>query len=366
MTPRSLLATFACALPLLLVGPTATAAPAAAEGAAPATQPGWYLADVVHDPTGKGGRPTTQRLVVVSPTGETTTVHERRVSRKYGGFRLLDWSADGRTALITATRKDGARVIRVDVATGAAQELRVPLLQTAILDPDGSGVLATSWPSRRSNTLVLHHIDWTGERTRLREGVGGTLIAGRDGTVISVGAKGRQWVLDANDGSVVDTFQRRRGHCSPVRWWDATRLLQWCGTKANLFLVDPASGATTRLTRDHGRGDYGHLDGRLAGGRLYVQVAGGCGYTYVGRQTDGGEVKHLRVPGAGTSSVNLIGTVEDDLVIEHTASCEADRERSVLARFDPVRHVETPLVVLGRNQSFGRILVHGEVRASTW
>ena len=157
-----------------------------------------------------------------------------------------------------------------------------------MLDPDGSGVLVTTWKRRSIDTLVLDRISWAGTRTRLRDGVNGSVTAGRDGTVITGSGKGRrQYVLSTADGSVVGTI-RSQGYCNPVRWWDAGRLLEWCGNRGDLFLVDPAAGTSTPLTSEHGRGDYGHLDGRTAGGRLYVQVAGACGYTFVGRQTNRG------------------------------------------------------------------------------
>ena len=76
-------------------------------------------------------------------------------------------------------------------------------------------------------------------------------------------------------------------------------------------------------------------------------------------------MKHLRVPGA-VGSVWLVDAVGQDLVLQHTASCDGEQPRSVLSRFDPVHHREQPLLVLGRHEAFGRILVFGEVRASTY
>jgi hypothetical protein len=365
MKLRCLLIVLAAALAGSLA-PSAVAAPApvlasASSGPVPA---GSYLAVVDHNAVGKHGRDT-QRLELISPTGDTRTVYERPTSRKYGGFSLLDWSADGQTALLAAIEGDASQLIRVDVATGAVSLLPVRLFNTAVLDPDGTGVLASTWKSRRDNTLVLDRISWAGVRTRLREGINGRLTPGRDGTVITAGQKGRtQYVLSIADGAVVAKL-RGNGYCNPVRWWDANRLLEWCGTRGDLFLVDPATGATTRLTSKHGRGDYAHVDGRMAGARLYVQVAGACGYTYVGRQTDTGAIKHLRVPGA-VGNVLLVNAIGNDLVLEHAASCDGDRPRAVLSRFDPVHHQETPLLVLGRHEAFNRILVYGEVRASTW
>ena len=76
-------------------------------------------------------------------------------------------------------------------------------------------------------------------------------------------------------------------------------------------------------------------------------------------------MKHLRVPGA-VGSVWLVDAVGQDLVLQHTVSCEGDRPRSVLSRFDPIHHQEQPLLALGGREAFGRILVFGEVRASAY
>ena len=188
MTLRRLLTTLlaallaACLLPFVLTGTasasasaTATAS-ASASAAAVAPGAGWHLAQI----SGK-----TDRLVLVSPTGEQTTVYERRVSRRWGGFYLLDWSADGSTALLVVQRRSGSLLLRVDVATGAVQELPVPLVNSAVLDPSGTGVLVTAFKGGRSSTLVLDRIAWSGARTRLRTGVNGSVTPGR-GTAVLV------------------------------------------------------------------------------------------------------------------------------------------------------------------------------------
>ena len=71
------------------------------------------------------------------------------------------------------------------------------------------------------------------------------------------------------------------------------------------------------------------------------------------------------MPGA-VGNVLMVDAVGDDLILEHAASCDGARPRSMLSSFDPVRHRETPLLVLGKHEAFGRILVLGEVRASTY
>jgi hypothetical protein len=76
-------------------------------------------------------------------------------------------------------------------------------------------------------------------------------------------------------------------------------------------------------------------------------------------------MRHLRVPGA-VGNVVMVDSVGNDLVLQHAASCEGRRPRSVLSLFDPVHHEETPLLVLGKHEMFGGIRVLGEVRASTY
>ena len=329
---------------------------------------GSYLAVVERGPDNPdygGIDPRTQRLVLVSATGETRTVYTQAVSQKYGGFLLLDWSVDGRTALLTVTEKSGSRVIALDIETGAVQELAVPLLQTAVLDPAGTGILAATWKSRRSNDMALDRISWSGVRTRLRDFTNGSITPGRNGTVLTSDSRhGRvQLMLSTSTGAVLNRF-RVGGYCTPVRWWDDAQLLERCGNGGDLYLVDPATGSADQLTGQHGRGDYGHLDARYVGQKLYVQVAGACGYSYVARETKRTS-RHLRVPGA-VGSVVMVDAVGRDLVLEHAASCDGDRPRAVLSRFDPVHHTETPLLVLGKHEAFGGVRVLGEVRSSAY
>ena len=145
--------------------------------------------------------------MLVSPTGETSTVYKRRVAKVWGGFLLLDWSADGRTALLSTTDRHGTRLVRVDVTTGAVLELPVPRLDAALLDADGSGVIARSWRRGRSNTLVLDKISWTGTRTRLLDSTSGAMVLGRNGTVVT--GDRVQLLLSTTTGAVLKTVPPR-------------------------------------------------------------------------------------------------------------------------------------------------------------
>jgi len=367
---RGVLAAALGSAALLVPGSPADAAPAPV---APTTTvaatvtPGSYLAVVEQGPDAKdfgGIIARSQSLVLVSPTGQTQTLYTRRV-RHYNGFSLMDWSADGATALLAMQRHGDAKLVGLDLATGATRVLKVPHFLSAVLDPAGTGAIVTAFKGPRSDEQVLETVSWSGVVTLLRSGINGTVMAGHDGTVLTSDRDHArvQLLVSTSTGAVLNRF-RGQGYCAPVRWWDATRVLETCGNRYDLYLVDPTTGHADQLTDDHGRGDGGHLDARYAGQNLYVQVAGACGYTYVAKVTRH-STRHLDVPGA-VGNVVMVNAVGYDLVIEHAASCDGDRPRSVLSLFDPVSHDETPLLRLGRHQDFGRILLLGEVRVSSY
>ena len=264
-TPLSLLLTV-CLLPVLLLAPVRAAAATAAARRLPAPAgPGWYLADI--------SRAHTQKLVLVSPTGETTTVYQRKVAPLWGGFQLLDWSADGRTALLSTTDRHGTQLVRVDVTTGAVLEGAVPRLDAALLDTDGSGVIARTWKRERSNTRVLDEISWTGTRSRLLDSAGGAMVLGQHGTVVTGdGARDRvQLLLSTTTGAVLDRF-RPGGYCG--RSGGGTTPGCWRPAAPTSTSSSPRPGGPSAFTRRHAPGDFGHLDAREVGGRLYVQAAG--------------------------------------------------------------------------------------------
>ncbi len=106
--------------------------------AAPQPGPGWYLAVVDHGPRGEYGvRPRVQRLLLVAPDGSRHRVLQRKAGR-WGGFRLVDWSPDGATALLVTGREGHERALRVDVPTGHRAAMRLPAdTASVILAPDG-------------------------------------------------------------------------------------------------------------------------------------------------------------------------------------------------------------------------------------
>src|SRR4051794_14972826 len=100
----SLVAAVSLAGALLVPTAPAGAAPAPVErsdGARSAVTPGSYLASVERGPNGdlSGINPRSEELVLISPTGQQQIVYTQRI-RHYNGFALMDWSADGATALL--------------------------------------------------------------------------------------------------------------------------------------------------------------------------------------------------------------------------------------------------------------------------
>ena len=151
---------------------------------------------------------------------------------------------------------------------------------------------------------------------------------------------------------------RRAGPAALVRWWSTSQVLVTCGRHFNLFVLDPATGVMTQLTSQHGRGDYGHLDARQVASGLYVQVAGACGYTYIGHQTARGTVKAVKVPHA-VGNLVMVDATATDLVLAHAVSCDGGRPRGMLSLFDPVPQHETPFFTLpGTSSSAASVLRH--------
>lgn len=348
-----LLGIIALLLPLVALPTSATAAPEPGDG--------WYLAVVDHGPRGEYGvRPKVQRLVLVAPDGTERRVLQRKAGR-WGGFQLVDWSPDGSTALLVTGREGHERALSVDVSTGHTTALRLPKnTASAVLAPDGSGVLTAAFGGRSGEPMA--RIAWDGTRTGLEKKMDASVLPSPDGDALLTNGPGYHAkvmrVLSAADGSVLDRIPVP-GHCRPVRWWDAHRALLACDE--DLALLDPATGSFRRLTDRHDQraGDFGHLDARRIDSGLYVQVAGACGYEFLGKKHHSGRVSHVRVPGA-VGNVLLLGAAGDRLVIEHAESCDGAAPRSEISRFDPVTKKERILVRLGRHEDFGRILAYGE------
>lgn len=367
----------------LIAAATAVAALAAAPGAAahattqaaaPAAQgsghraaagvtpgEGWHLTTVGHGRrTPEGLRATRQELVLIAPDGDRTRVGPTLAPR----WRLVDWSTDGRTALLTVDHPHRA-VLSVDVPTGATTRTRLSdRVAEVVLAPDGDGLLTVDFQGR-DDRAPLRRVAADGTVTRLADDVDGPVLPTPDGTgLVTHGTDWRQRVirvLSTVDGSVLSSVRAPRG-CVPVRWWDDRRVVVSCLARgaSTLGLVDVEASTFERLTerRRPQRQDLGHLDAQPLGGRVYVQVGGPCGYVYLGRQHRDGRITKVRVRGA-VGSVLLVDAHRGRLTLQHAVSCDGAAPRSALTRFDPSTGRERRLVVLPRTAAFGPMLTYG-------
>lgn len=341
-----------------------------AVAASPTPGAGWYLATIEHGKPGPYGiNATRQRLVLVAPDGHRTRLLDQP-ARKAG--RLVDWSPDGSVALLVSQDEKHPQATRVDVATGATTKLPLPAdVADVVLAPDGDGILAVAYQDQHTDRAPLSEITWDGTRTTISADVDGPVLPSPDGgTLVTHGAG---WhakvirVLSAAEGSVLQKVHTPT-HCYPVRWWDDERVLADCSAKrgtTTLSLIDVHTATVTPLTgrTDPQPEDLGHLDARRIDSGLYVQVAGPCGYVYLGRHHHDGRVTKVRVPGA-VGNVLLIDGRGSRLTLEHAISCDGSAPRSALTRFDPETKKERVLVVLPRREAFGAVLPYGERRAT--
>lgn len=351
----------AAPLPALLAAP-ATAAPpatsAAVAKAVPTPGAGWTLVTV-----DRYGRESSRSLMLLAPTGERTTVLSRRTGGR-GPFSLSDWSEDGRTALLSvSSRPESAFVQRVDVTTGAVvQKLVVPRLLSATLDRSGTGILATTY-SRRGGGNHLERIGWDGSRTRLTSGqISPYFVPGPAGSVVVSSASGRTYrYLSTVDGTVLNRW-RSADYCTPLRWWDQTRILQICGNTQRPLLVDPATSAREPLARKREGSRYGFLDAAPYAGRLYLTSLENCRSRLVVRTADG-VLEPVRVP--GLRSTQLVGSDAGGLTLVSAPSCRPQVPGYRVVRFDPATGALTTLLELGRREEPSRLLPFGARLAST-
>ncbi|MFC7493049.1 MULTISPECIES: hypothetical protein [unclassified Nocardioides] len=364
---KALIAAAAVLASLVAAPGPAGSAQAPTEPTADAAVPGdgWFLAAVEQGrPTREGIRAKRLRLELVAPDGDRTEVLDVRQR----GFRLVDWSPDGSTALLLAEYPKRL-ALQVDVTTGDVTRTALPRnIAEAVLAPDGSGLLAVAYQRGSTGRAPLLRIGWDGTRSRLNPDVDGRLLPTHDGTgLVTHGTSWKQRVIrlvSVADGSVQNVIPTPR-RCQPVRWWDDHRVLVTCMERGatTLGLVDMRAATYTRLTarRDPQRSDLGHLDARRAGGRLYVQVAGPCGYAYLGRQHRDGRITHVQVPRAA-GNVLLVDSDGDRLTLQHAVTCDGGAVRSALASFDPATGKERRLVTLPRDEAFAAVLPYGEPR----
>ncbi len=317
-------------------------------------------------------------LEVITGDGERHPVYsvdlaETRAGWHPGDFTLADWRPELQTALLRVSLgADGDRLVSYDVTTGVMQEVPAPRRASAVaLAPNGSGVLLTTYPTRRHAGLV-GLLKWDGVKTWLPARGNGGAITSADGSTVVTRANRQWWVTDLADGT--SAAFATPGFCTPHRWADADSVVSSCADRrgSQLRLVDLDGTSVPVGIRHTMRGSrtgplvLDDADVRTVQGRDYYESYAGCGGAFLTRQTPAGAVRAVRVPGV-QGPLSLVGTRDDRLLIARLdGDCSSPGARSVLSLFDPVTRTERRLTTLKRTESWREVLAATEVRSWIW
>jgi len=321
----------------------------------------------------------TRSLEVITADGVRHPVYTVEATENLAGwypgdFAIADWRPELHTALLRVSLgSHGDTLVSYDVTTGSMHEVPAPRQANAVaLDPDGSGVLMTTYANDRQPTGRLASVTWDGVRTWLPARAEGAPITSIDGGTV-VSAEGQRWWvtnLESRTSAAIDT----PGYCVPHRWLDADTAVATCSNRRGMQLrqVD-LDGSSSRMgirhterTRASGPPVFNDDDVRVVQGRSWYESYGGCGGGFLTRQTAAGRVRLVTVPGH-EGPLSLVGTRGKSLVLAHQADdCTSTRARAVLTLFDPVGEVETELTRLARDEQWREVFLATEVRSWIW
>jgi hypothetical protein len=333
---------------------------------------GWYLTLIDQGPQGEVGIvPQHQLLDLVDPLGGRYQLVKTQVGRDGNGYgRLVDWSADGRRALVLRMSSDGhQRAVAYDLSSGAHHV--IPLgshVGSAVFGPSG-GLYLTRYAGPRGAAVVRLDADRSG--TVLIRRTSGQLLASPQGNrfvVAPYANRNRHLKVVAGDGHVVSVLPVP-AKCAPVRWQDPRTVLASCyrpGYRGpRLFAVPVDGSAVTAISGRHGRGsaDLGDLDARRLDGTTYLEASGPCGVVFLARQHPDGTATEVRVPGS-TGNVYLLGTRDHRLVLQVGVSCDGGASRAAITHFDPRTHVDRIIALLPLDEDYQTILAWREPRAT--
>jgi hypothetical protein len=300
-----------------------------------------------------------QLLDLIAPSGGRYQLFKIS-TRGLDPWRLDDWSADGRSVLLS--HGDGGQhslATEIDLRTGAQRSLRLSHEYGALLRADGAGIWLTDAVSR------VRSVSWDGEVTAYDAGP--TLLQAPDGRILASG-RGPITVLSL-DGDR-RTLGSSTKHCHATRFWKPGVVLADCSGRRGprLAAVPLDGGRPSWISLPHGKNanDLGDYDAYLLDGTTYLQVAGACGYTFLGRQNDDGSITNVNPPDA-IGNVTMQGVAGHSLLVTHETSCEPPGPPvQVLAAYDPVARTERVLTQLPEGERFERILAFGEPAAVGW
>ena len=129
----------------------------------------------------KGATGVGRSLEVITADGVrhpvwSVTLRETPAGWYPGDFTLSDWRPEMHTALLRVSLGgQGDKAVSYDVTTGATHEVKLPReVSTVSLNPDGTGVLVTTYPSAKRAGRVAT-LSWEGVKTLLPARAQGSL-----------------------------------------------------------------------------------------------------------------------------------------------------------------------------------------------
>ncbi len=298
-------------------------------------------------------------LVLVDPGGERRVVRSWEDTGGETANAVLDWSPDGRQALVRTFRmsEERAQLVTVDLGTGVQQPLaaegEVSFLAGSFTRPTGANLVVAGGDDQhrtlerrdRSGALLasigdVRGLDYVVPSRWWLSLPDGTALVLADPTGIAV---------HRNDGTLVRTVSvsPADGPCWPVRWWDSARVLAACvephgeaTTWQRLWLVPVGGGDATPLspvgTDDLPVVDFGYSDALHVDARTFLQWTGDCGAAAVMEQR-GDRVVPLEVASPDrlpVEGVFLQGAADGRLMLLLSAGCGGDGGRLVSTDLD--------------------------------
>jgi TolB protein len=311
-------------------------------GAVPWSQvgPGWMLAmwsPVSGRRPGEkapAGEPTYEEaattLYLVDPAGGRYAITTFAPPGKSSTPQLIDWSGDGRRALLAAEVHDSTVLTEVDLHTGAHTTFTVDgnYLSPRYSQPDGKAVLL-SRSGYAPQSGSLERVDLAGNH-QLTYPVGPDFhgyISTPDGTQLVVGTASGLALMGNNGAAGKALPIAGQTHCAPTRWWDAasTTVVARCDTtpQTQLWLVPIDGGKPTALTAPndgHKGPDYGDMTAWQLPSGTYLQAAGACGVIFLAKLNADGTTSPVSVPNT-QGSVRVIGANGGHLELQGKAGC---------------------------------------------
>jgi hypothetical protein len=329
---------------------------------------GWTLVTyTTANPYAAQPKPGATTLFLVDPAGGKYVMYRWPRVPADSGVYLIDWSGDGKRAMLEApkTRKSSAEQLeQLTLASGKLTRLQLPASVDPVsyTRPDGQAALAYRFLAsplrvqlvRYALSGKLEKVLFTLKPTSNSGGFlnlrlsspydpSGTEIAL---TAAPAGATGTErTVLISNAGGLIRRY-RQASSCEFVGWWSASQLLTANCARTRLFLT-PVSGAKPTPLTPASTSPYRYVnDAWRLGGHVYVQQNGvACGSGSVGVLRSG-QLANVTVPKIPNGPTIVTASASKFLIA--TEGCMGS---SGLLWFNPANSSEVQ--VLNRNQGQG-------------